>query len=97
MERKSGFGFLIYVTIAVALGFYFAFAAIRGELGVLERLVIDSDLDAFTFQRDELQLEVDDLVNKTRRLSDNYLDVDLLDERARSVLGYLRGDELVIR
>jgi len=35
--------------------------------------------------------------NLTRRLSDDYLDLDLLDEQARSVLGLLRADEIVIR
>jgi len=35
--------------------------------------------------------------NRTRRLSDEYLDLDLLDERARAVLGLVRADDLVIR
>jgi cell division protein FtsB len=35
--------------------------------------------------------------NLTLRLSDDYLDLDLLDEQARDVLGYLRADEIVIR
>ena len=35
--------------------------------------------------------------NLTRRLSDDYLDLDLLDERARDVLGLVRADELIIR
>jgi cell division protein FtsB len=30
-------------------------------------------------------------------LSDDFLDLDLLDERARSILGMLRSDEIVIR
>ena len=35
--------------------------------------------------------------NLTRRLSDTYLDLDLLDEQARDVLGMVRADEIVIR
>ena len=35
--------------------------------------------------------------NLTRRLSDDFLDLDLLDQQARSVLGLLRADEIVIR
>jgi cell division protein FtsB len=34
--------------------------------------------------------------NLTHRLSDTYLDLDLLDERARNVLGLVRADEIVI-
>ena len=46
---------------------------------------------------DALRIEVADLQNKTRRLSDDYLDLDLLDQQARDVLGLARGDEVVIR
>jgi cell division protein FtsB len=37
------------------------------------------------------------LTNLTRRLSDDFLDIDLLDQQARDVLGYMRADEIVIR
>ena len=48
-------------------------------------------------ERDRLAAELALLANKTHRLSDNYLDLDLLDEQARDVLGQVRTDELVIR
>ena len=32
----------------------------------------------------------------TRRLSDDFLDLDLLDEMARQVLGHMRPDEIVL-
>jgi cell division protein FtsB len=35
--------------------------------------------------------------NLTKRMSDDFLDLDLLDERSRSVLGMVRPDEIVIR
>ena len=37
------------------------------------------------------------MANKVERLSDRYLDLDLLDERARLVLGMVRPDELIVR
>ena len=37
------------------------------------------------------------LQNRTQRLSNQFLDLDLLDEQARKVLGLARGDEIVIR
>ena len=43
------------------------------------------------------QLELAEMQNLTQRLSDDYLDIDLLDEQARDVLGYMRADEIVIR
>jgi cell division protein FtsB len=35
--------------------------------------------------------------NLTRRLSDRFLDLDLLDEQSRRILGVIRPDEIVIR
>ena len=37
------------------------------------------------------------MTNLTHRLSDEFLDIDLLDQQARDVLGYMRADEIVIR
>jgi cell division protein FtsB len=61
-------------------------------------------LGTFTFFAVALQLQliqvkadVEQMENLTRRLSDGYLDLDLLDEQARSVLGMVRADEIVIR
>ena len=48
-------------------------------------------------ERDSLQAQLDVLKNKTRRLSDGFLDLDLLGEQTRDVLGYMRPDEVVIR
>ena len=97
MEKSSGYGFLIYLGITLSLAAYFAFAAVQGDLGVLRRLQIAADLRQLEAQRLELQANVAEMENKTLRLSDRYLDLDLLDERARDVLGMVRMDELVIR
>jgi cell division protein FtsB len=40
---------------------------------------------------------VERMENLTHRLSDSYLDLDLLDQQARDVLGMIRADEIVIR
>ena len=44
-----------------------------------------------------LVAELAELKNLTHRLSDSYLDMDLLDEQVRDVLGYVRADEIIIR
>jgi hypothetical protein len=33
----------------------------------------------------------------TRRMSDDYLDIDLLDQQSRDILGQIRADEIIIR
>ena len=45
----------------------------------------------------DIKAEVARLENLTRRLSDTYLDLDLLDHQARDVLGMIRADEIVVR
>ena len=46
---------------------------------------------------DKISVEVAQMENLTHRLSDSYLDLDLLDQQARDVLGLIRADEIVIR
>ncbi|MBJ6373361.1 FtsB family cell division protein [Sedimentitalea arenosa] len=96
-STRPGFGALIYFAITFALGAYFTFAAVQGDYGLFRRVEITAETDALRQTLGQLQIEIAALENLTRRLSDEYLDLDLLDEQARSVLGLLRPDELVIR
>jgi cell division protein FtsB len=41
-------------------------------------------------------VETQQMALLTHRLSDDYLDLDLLEEQARERLGYLRPDEIVL-
>ena len=92
----SGWGLLAVVSLATGLGSYFAFAAIQGEYGVLRRSEITSFSDNLKSELMRLNTEVEQMENLTQRLSDEYLDIDLLDERVREILGYVRSSELVI-
>ena len=92
----SGWGLLAVVSLATGLGSYFAFAAIQGEYGVLRRAEITGFSDNLNSELMRLNTEVEQMENLTQRLSDAYLDIDLLDERVREILGYVRSSELVI-
>lgn len=94
---RPGFGTLIYFAAAFALSAYFTFAAVQGDFGLFRRVEIAAEADALRQTLVLLQDEIAASENLTRRLSDDYLDLDLLDQQARSVLGLLRADELVIR
>jgi len=87
----------VFYSAATILGLNFAFAAMQGPNGIFHRVQVDAEIAKLTAERDTLKAEEARLANLTHRLSDNYLDLDLLDERAREVLGTLRGDEIVIR
>ena len=86
-----------FMVAAITLGGYFTFAAVQGDFGLFRRVQINAEADTLRLNRDALLVQLAQMQNLTHRLSDSYLDVDLLDERARAVLGYLRADEIVIR
>ncbi len=82
---------------AFTLGGYFTFAAVQGDYGVFRQVQIKAKLQELTAEKAQLEGQLAQVSNLTHRLSDEYLDIDLLDERARDVLGYMRPDELLIR
>lgn len=90
-------GTLFLCALAVALAAYFTFAAVQGDFGVLRRMQLSAEAESLTAERDRLTIEVARMENLTHRLSDDYLDLDLLDERTRDTLGFMRADEIAIR
>lgn len=96
-QSRLSLGGILYMVLAVTLGGYFTFAAVQGDYGVFRRVQIHAEAEALTAERDRLSNELYAMTNLTRRLSDDYLDLDLLDQQARDVLGYMRADEIVIR
>lgn len=96
-SNRPSFGALIYFAAAFAVGAYFTFAAVQGDYGLFRRVEIAAEADALRADLDKLEAEIARMQNLTHRLSDDYLDLDLLDQQARSVLGLLRSDEIVIR
>jgi cell division protein FtsB len=88
---------MLYYVLAATLGVYFLFAAVQGDYGVFRQVQIAAEAEALTAERDALMGELAALRNLTHRLSDSYLDIDLLDEQVRDVLGYVRADEIIIR
>ena len=96
-SKSASFGPVLFFAIAFAMGLYFTFAAVQGDYGLFRRAEINAEAADLKRQLDAVSADVVRMENLTRRLSDDYLDVDLLDEQARSVLGVLRSDEVVIR
>lgn len=97
IRKRPSIAVLIYTAIIVTLGGYFTFASVQGEYGLFRRIQIEAELDDLQAKSATLAANLEVMRNKTLRMSDGYLDLDLLDEQARDVLGYVRADELVIR
>lgn len=96
-SRKSHnlMGYLASVSV-VALVAYFSYSAIQGPYGMLTLFKIESKESQLKAQLAILQHQRAVAENRAHRMSDAYLDLDLLDEQARKVLGLIRGDEIIV-
>ena len=88
---------LFYFGTAIVLGLYFTFAAVQGAFGLFNRVQVEAEIVHLRAERSALAQDLAVVTNRARRLSDDFLDLDLLDERARDVLGLARPDEIIIR
>jgi cell division protein FtsB len=90
-------GTFTFFAVAFALCVYFTFAAVQGDFGLFRRVEITAEAESLQLKLIQVKADVEQMENLTRRLSDDYLDLDLLDEQVRSVLGMARADEIIIR
>lgn len=95
--RRPAFGGSLLLLGAAALGVYFTLAAVQGDFGLFRKAQILAEVAVLQSEEARLQAELARAANLTLRLSDGFLDLDLLDQQARDVLGYVRADEIVIR
>lgn len=95
--RRARIGQFLYFGACAFFGVYLTFAAVQGENGMFRRIQIEGDAATLRVERDRLAAELAEIENRTRRLSDQYLDLDLLDQQAREVLGYVRVDDIILR
>jgi cell division protein FtsB len=96
-RTRPALGGLVFFAGSFCVGAYFIFAAVQGDYGVFRRAEIMVETRTLDAELQELKIELARMENLTRRLSDTYLDLDLLDERARDMLGMIRTDEIVVR
>lgn len=75
----------------------FGYHAIQGSYGVFALMRLESEERQLRRELAALREERARYENLVRRLSDDFLDLDLLDERARAALGHMRADEITPR
>ena len=90
--QKRAIGSLFCVLILFYLGFH----TVSGERGVFALIRESHRLDMLQNKLSETKSERIILENKTKKLSNNSLDLDLLDEQTRLVLGISGKNEVVL-
>jgi cell division protein FtsB len=83
--------------LLILLIVYFALNAFTGDRGLLSSNQRDAALIAKTRELAELRTQRQDLEMRARLLRDTSLSRDLLEERARSLLGFADPRDYVIR
>ncbi len=96
-RSRPALGILVFFAVALSISAYFTFAAVQGDFGLFRRAEIEVEGRDLARELAILQQDVARMENLTERLSDDYLDLDLLDQQARDVLGLIRADEIVVR
>tara|TARA_B100000965_G_scaffold141431_1_gene117730 strand:+ start:391 stop:693 length:303 start_codon:yes stop_codon:yes gene_type:complete len=100
MARQAlypSWGMLLSFMVSLSLCLYFTFAAVQGDYGIFRRAEIMGDTAKLKQELASLTKEVARMENLTKRMSDEFLDLDLLDQQARDVLGYIGNNEIAIR
>lgn len=75
----------------------FAHSGLSGEHGLSALRQAEALEQELAVELDQLRDERAEIANRVARLDERYLDLDLLDERIRAVLGHGRPDEILIR
>ncbi|WP_300552335.1 septum formation initiator family protein [Maricaulis sp.] len=82
-----------FLALAIA---YFGYHALTGEQGVLNWLVVESEIRETEAELAVATAQREDLEETAARLRSDSLDLDYLDERARDVLNVAHPREFIV-
>ena len=82
--------------IGLCLCVYFSYHAILGQRSYVRLMVLDHEIETLETQYEALHHTRTGLESKVTMLRPGSLDPDLLEERARYVLGHMRPDEQLV-
>ncbi|MBM3557792.1 MAG: septum formation initiator family protein [Alphaproteobacteria bacterium] len=82
--------------LVVSAGLYFGFHALEGERGLTAHTRLSHEVEIASHALDETKAKRETLERRASLLRPSGLDLDMLDERARRVLGLVHPAEIVI-
>ena len=85
-------GSLVTITLTTV---YFSITALYGEYGLFTLFKKQIQEEHLLEYNSKLEMELREWENLTKRISSDYLDLDLLDEQARKILRVARSDEAI--
>jgi cell division protein FtsB len=97
VELKRRARDLIGPVLGLSALVYFVYHAVQGDRGLLAYFRLSADIVETQAMLDQVTAERQALELRVSRLRHDSLDRDLLEERARAVLNYVRPDEIVVR
>lgn len=95
-NRRHFISQLLVSVVSFGLFMYFGFHLMHGDMGYFALRGVDQKLTEAQKQYDSLRAERVALENRVKLLRPASLDLDMLDERARVVLGFVGPSERVI-
>ena len=87
--------FLISVFF-IFISLYFTFTAIYGNNGLKKNIALEFEIIELNNKLSSSQKVLYEIEKKTSSLSKKNLDLDLLDEQSRKILGLIRHDEIML-
>ena len=86
----------ILLALTIILTIYFNYSALNGQYGLFNKFKYQAEEIVLLEQLNSIIIENAILEKKVSRLSENNLDLDLLDQQARKFLGVARANEIIL-
>ena len=84
------------LTVCLILCLYFIIASFNGEYGVSAKYHLLAKEKVLADELNIIYKETKKIKNRVKRLSDTSLDLELLDQQARIILGMIGEEELIV-
>lgn len=86
----------VFPLLSACAIFYFGYHAMHGEYGFAAYVKLNQKIAALQAEHADLVAQRSQLEHRASQLRPDSLDPDMLDERARTLLGFAHPDDVVI-